>query len=94
MKSRRIEWDKEKNEKLKRLRGVSFEDVVVLIENDAVLDEIEHPNKKKYPRQKIFILLVDDYVYAVPFVKDSEKIFLKTIIPSRKYTKKYLKPKK
>ena len=35
--------------------------------------------------------VLDDYVYAVPYVEDSEKIFLKTVFPSRKYTKLYLK---
>jgi hypothetical protein len=39
-------------------------------------------------------LEINDYVYYVPFIEDNEKIFLKTIIPSRKYTKKYLGGKK
>jgi hypothetical protein len=54
------------------------------------LDIIEHPNKAKYPDQKIFIVEVDEYVYLVPFIEDDKLIFLKTIIPSRKMTKKYL----
>ena len=48
---------------------------------------LEHPNQEKYPGQKILIVQVDDYVYAVPFVET--EIFLKTIIPSRKATRKY-----
>ncbi|MCW2313667.1 hypothetical protein [Rhodoferax antarcticus] len=52
----------------------------------AVLD---HPNQAKYPGQKISMVQVDDYVYAVPFIETESEIFLKTIIPSRKATKQY-----
>jgi hypothetical protein len=50
---------------------------------------LEHPNQDKYPGQKISMVQVDDYVYAVPFVEAEFEIFLKTIIPSRKATKQY-----
>ena len=49
---------------------------------------------KKYPNQKIFIVKLSEYIYLIPFVEDSEKVFLKTIYPSRKATKKFLKPSK
>jgi len=35
------------------------------------------------------IVLLNDYIYYIPFVQDDEKIFLKTIVPSRKLNKKY-----
>ena len=54
------------------------------------LDVIDHPNQKKYPGQRVFVVKVDDYAVMVPFVESKERIFLKTIIPSRKMTKKYL----
>jgi len=57
---------------------------------DGLLDTIVHPNRKKYPNQKVFIVNVEDYAYLVPFVETEEYIYLKTIIPSRKMTKKYL----
>ena len=85
-----FDWNNEKNEELIKDRGISFEEVVFCIMNDGLLDIIEHPNKVKYPNQNIFIVDIDDYVYLVPFVEDSEIVFLKTIIPSRKMTKKYL----
>ena len=50
---------------------------------------LEHPNQEKYPGQKISMVQVDEYVYAVPFVETEVEIFLKTIIPSRKATKQY-----
>lgn len=85
-----FDWDKKKNQQLKEERDISFEDVVITIEEGKILDIVEHQNKEKYPNQKIFIIDVDHYAYLVPFVEDEEKIFLKTIIPSRKATKKYI----
>ncbi len=61
-----------------------------LINHGGLLDTIEHPNKERYPNQRIFIINIDDYAYLVPFVEDEKAIFLKTIIPSRKMAKKYL----
>ena len=58
--------------------------------HDGLLDTIEHPNADKYSNQKIFIVNIENYIYLVPFVESEESIFLKTIIPSRKMTKKYL----
>jgi len=85
-----FDWSNEKNEELLKDRGVSFEEVVFSIMHEGLLDVIEHPNKSKYPNQNIFIVEIDNYVYLVPFVEDDEVVFLKTIIPSRKMTKKYL----
>ncbi len=84
-------WDNGKNEWLKTNRGVSFEQVVILMEREDVLETIEHPNQDKYPGQKIAIVRIDDYAYLVPYVQESEAIFLKTIIPSRKATNKYVR---
>jgi len=86
-----IEWNEEKNRELQTERGVCFEDVVVCLINKKVLDIIRHPNKEKYLNQRIFILIINDYIHMVPFIEDEKTIFLKTIIPSRKMTKKYLK---
>lgn len=85
-----FEWNEEKNKHLIKERSVSFEMVVICIKSGSVLDKIKHPNNKKYPNQYLYIIEMDKYVYAVPFVEDNIKIFLKTIIPSRKLTKQYL----
>jgi hypothetical protein len=84
-------WSEEKNEVLKEERQVSFEDVVFYIEQGFLLDVLEHPNQEKYKGQKIFVVQIEDYVYLVPFIEDDHDVFLKTIIPSRKATKNYLK---
>ena len=87
-------WDNEKNELLKTTRGVCFEQVVLLMEKGEILDTIENPNQEKYPGQKIAVLMIDTYVYLVPYVENNEEIFLKTILPSRKATNKYVREKK
>ena len=89
-----FDWSPKKNEQLRRERGVGFEEILVTIDEDGILDIVEHPNKKKYPNQKVFIVEIDRYAYLVPFIEDEEKIFLKTIIPSRKATKKFIIRKK
>lgn len=85
-----FDWDEDKNEWLKKERNISFEIVISLVAMGKLLDIVEHPNKKKYKNQKIFMIEYDNYAYLVPFVEDNEKIFLKTIIPNRKATQKYL----
>lgn len=83
-------WNNEKNEWLKENRGFSFEKAVFLIESDGLLDIVVHPNAEKYPNQRMFIVAFENYAYLVPFVESGHEIFLKTIIPSRKATRKYL----
>lgn len=84
-------WASEKNAELIAERGVSFEHVVVAVEGSGLLDVTAHPNPKKYPNQKVMVVTWDDYVYLVPFVEQSDHYFLKTVIPSRKATRDYLK---
>ncbi|MBI1939029.1 MAG: BrnT family toxin [Ignavibacteriales bacterium] len=88
-----FEWNEDKNEKLKQERHISFETIVSQIELGYLLDIIEQPQKDKYKNQEIFVVEYEQYVYLVPFVEESDKVFLKTIIPSRKATKKYLEGK-
>jgi hypothetical protein len=85
-----LRWNKSKNDFLRSERDVSFEEVEMAIEQGNLLDIVAHPNRTKYPNQKIFVVRLLDYVYLVPFVEDQSSFFLKTIIPSRKATKQYL----
>jgi hypothetical protein len=84
------DWSDEKNELLKKLRGVSFEQVILAIVSGDLIDRIKHPNPDKYPNQKVFLVKIENYIYSVLFVEDDEKIFLKKIIPNSKATKRYL----
>ena len=87
---KRFNWNPEKNEQLRGERGISFEEILFHIENGDILDILKHPNQTKYQGQQIFVVAVNDYVHLVPFVEDEYEVFLKTIIPSRKATRKYL----
>lgn len=84
-------WNNEKNAWLKTVRQISFEEIVLYIEMGYLLDILVHPNQEKYKGQKIFVVQGENYVYLVPFVESKTEVFLKTIIPSRKATRKYLK---
>lgn len=83
-------WDPDKNEQLRRGRGVCFEDVVFHIDAGDAVDIFEHPNQSKYPGQHVIVVCIEEYAYLVPFVEAGDEVFLKTIIPSRKATKRYL----
>lgn len=83
-------WNSDKNQELILDKNISFEESIFYIENGGLLDDIIHPNKSDYPNQRTFIVRIEDYAYLLPYVETEEEIFLKTIIPSRKFTKKYL----
>ena len=87
-----IRFSEEKNQLLKATRGVCFDDVIDILERKQLLDDITHPNKK-YPNQRMYVVVFNKYVYAIPYVVDEQRkeIFLKTIYASRVLSKKYLK---
>jgi hypothetical protein len=81
-----LNWNFKKNEILKVERGISFEEIVYLIESGQILGIEENPGR---PNQKMYILEIENYAIVVPFVENDNEIFLKTAFPSRKYTKHY-----
>jgi len=87
---RRFRWNPEKNEALKAERGISFERIVLAIEDGDVLDVLRHPNEGRYRDQLILVVAVEGYAYLVPYVEEPDGYFLKTVIPSRKATREYL----
>jgi hypothetical protein len=91
----RIHFNEEKNQLLKATRGICFDDVLMAFKQGHLLANISHPNRQRVS-QKIYIVQISNYVYAVPYVTNDQKeeIFLKTIYPSRVFTKKYLKWRK
>ena len=92
----RFLWDNEKNDLLKKNRLISFEQIVISIENGMIADVFENPNSKKYKGQLFILVEVNNYIYVIPSIisESGEECHLKTIYPSRKYTKKYLRGKK
>ena len=87
-----ITFNEEKNQLLKATRKVSFEDVIDALKEGQLLADIAHPSQK-HPRQRLYVVKIKKYAYAVPYVIDRRKqeIFLKTIYPSRILTRIYLK---
>ncbi|WP_089725146.1 BrnT family toxin [Candidatus Thiosymbion oneisti] len=83
-------WNPSKNQTLIDERDVSFESVIFHLQNNDLIDDIKHPNDKEYPNQRVYIVDIDGYAYLVPYVESDDEVFLKTIIPSRKATRKYL----
>ncbi len=85
-----FEWDEKKNVELSEKRKITFEEVVRAINSGALLDILNHPNQKKYPKQKLLIVEIDGYTWVAPMERKVNKLRLITAYPSRKYTKRYL----
>lgn len=85
-----IEWNAEKNAELKERHGFGFERVLVALADGRLLDERRHPNVEKYGHQRQLVVEIDGYAWIVPFVTDGQRVFLKTLFPSRKATRDYL----
>ena len=75
-----IRWNLLKNESLKKTRGVSFDDLV----NSKLIKILKNPSRDN---QQIMLFEFKEYIWVVPFVKEDTYYFLKTLFPSRKYTK-------
>ena len=85
-----FDWSTEKSQWLLEARGISFERVVSAIEQGGLIGVLTHPNQDRYPGQLIYVVDIQQYVHLVPFVIQADGTrFLKTIIPSRKETRKY-----
>lgn len=85
-----VSWDPDKNEWLKMTRGISFEEIMDAIVEGKTIIIFRHKNISQHPNQRLFVVNIDNYAYLIPFVEDDEKVFLKTVYPSRKYTKIYI----
>ena len=82
-----IYWNEGKNNKLITERNIPFNEIAEILLREEYLDILENPNRKD---QLIFIICLQDYIYAVPFIIDEdENIILKTAYPSRKFNKIY-----
>ena len=87
----KYEWNPDKNIILKKERNISFEDIIFHLIQGDIWKISDHPKQDRYPGQEIYFVIIDDYIYLAPYIKEENYIFLKTIIPSRKATKDYLK---
>ena len=83
-------WNPTKNDWLARVRGMTFEQIVAAVEAGHLLDILSHPNKERYPGQKLLVIKLQRYAWLVPMVESDDGFFLITAFPSRKATRKYL----
>jgi hypothetical protein len=88
-----FDYNLEKDKYLKKIREIGFKEIIKAVKNKQVIVDIEHFNKVKYPSQRIMVVRINDYAYAVPYVFDKKRKvkFLKTIYANRKLTKIYVK---
>ncbi|MBI4247979.1 MAG: toxin [Elusimicrobia bacterium] len=85
-----IRWNQDEDEWLQANRGIGFDLAALKIGSGEIIALTEHPNKARYPHQKVYVLEFHGYAYLVPFVETEDGLFLKTIFPSRQATKLYL----
>ena len=76
-----------KNKILQQNRNITFDEIIQAISDGYGVSDVPHWNKERYPNQRVMTVMVNGYAYLVPYVRDGENYFLKTIIPSRKATK-------
>jgi len=86
-----INFSEEKNQLLKASRQICFDDILEAIQQNRLIGHIKHFKADKYPNQRLLLVEIDEYIYVVPYVKDLQRkeIYLKTVYPSRKFTKIY-----
>lgn len=77
-------WNSVKSTRLKRIRGVSFEEII----QGRLLDMHDHPSRAN---QRVLVYEYKGYFWSVPAVIESKDIFLKTLYRNRKYKKLYKK---
>ena len=83
-------WNEEKGRELRERRKVSFEDVATVLHAGDEIDNYDHPNQRKYPQQRIYVVEIRGYLYMVPYVtQDDGTLFLKTIFPSSRAMRRY-----
>jgi hypothetical protein len=75
-------WNEDKNKFLKQERGVSFEEIL----DSKFIGAERHPTRKN---QMVLKFEYKKYIWIIPCVIEDKFIFLKTIFPSRKYTKMF-----
>jgi hypothetical protein len=73
-----------KNAWLMRERGVCFEQIIALIEIGKLIQVLEHHDQAKYPKQLLYEVDVDGYVYIVPVARNDRTLFLRLFIPAAK----------
>lgn len=78
-----VRWNLVKSNRLKRTRGASFDEIL----QSKLIAIKKHPKKIN---QNIMLFEYKQYIWVIPYITEGNgDIFLKTLFPSRKYTKMY-----
>lgn len=88
----RIEYNEEKNLLLKKTRIIAFDDIIEAYKKGRKLVDLQNKGKGR-KNQRLLVVEIGGYAFVSPYVLDrkNKKIFLKTVYPSRKLTKQYIK---
>jgi uncharacterized DUF497 family protein len=82
MEKKYFKWDSNKNKKLIKDRGISFDEIIQGIENNASHLIMQNPSREG---QFLLAIFIKGYCWAVPFVvEDDDIMVLKTAYKSRK----------
>ena len=77
-----LTWSADKNHLLKRQRGVAFEDVYIGLRRGDAVNVIFGHSPKRHPGQDLLLIMIRDYLYAVPHQRVGDAIRLITIYPN------------
>lgn len=82
MNEKEAKWNPLKSKRLKRTRGMSFDDIL----QTRLVAIKDHPARAG---QQLMLFEAKGQIWLVPCVVEKSQIFLKTLYPSRKYTKMF-----
>jgi len=61
----KFDWNQEKNKKLIESRNISFERIVIAIEEGKTRDLLMHPNQSKFGNQQYILVEIEEYIWVV-----------------------------
>ena len=83
-------WSDDKNYLIRRQRMVAFEDIAIEIDQNNVVATIRDHNPERYPVQHLLLVMMREYLYAVPFYQiDDNTVRLVTAYPDGERMRDY-----
>ncbi len=81
----KFRFNEAKDSWLSSNRNVTFEDAIRAVADGGILADYEHPNRQRYPGQRIMVVRINGYPHCVPNTVEGETFFLQTVYPSRTF---------
>ena len=82
-----FDWNENKNQQLIIERGISFDEIVEAINNE--INPVKIEENDNYENQYKMYLMINDYIYIVPFEIRNSQYWLITAWKDRKANKPY-----